>query len=97
MNIVPNRDLFFVFDDKEIRAMGAAFDQACRSLRHFAHLDRVRELVAKRIIEAAKNGECDPIRLHWQAVMGLASMKCRSLLIAYAAISPSRSTRRSRD
>jgi hypothetical protein len=70
MNIVPNQDLFFVFDDKEIRAMEAAFDQACRSLRHFAHFDRMRELVAKRIIEAAKNGERDPIRLHWQAVMG---------------------------
>jgi type IV secretory pathway component VirB8 len=50
--------------------MGAAFDQACRSLRHFPHSDRVRELVAKRIIEVAKNGERDPIRLHWQAVMG---------------------------
>jgi hypothetical protein len=70
MNIVPNQDLFFVFDDKAIRAMGAAFDQACRSLRHFAHFDKVPELVAKRIIEAAKNGERDPIRLHWQAVMG---------------------------
>jgi len=70
MNIVPSQDIFVVFDDEAIRAMGAAFDQACRSLRHFAHLDRVRELVAKRIIEAAKNGERDPIRLHWQAVMG---------------------------
>jgi hypothetical protein len=70
MNIVPNQDLFFVFDDKAVRAMGAAFDQACRSLRHFAHFERVRELVAKRIIEAAKNGERDPVRLHWQAVMG---------------------------
>jgi hypothetical protein len=70
MNIGPNQELCFVFDDEAIRAMGAAFDQACRSLRHFAHLDRVRELVAKRIIEAAKNGERDPIRLHWQAVMG---------------------------
>jgi hypothetical protein len=70
MNIVPNQDLFFVFDDEAIRAMGTAFDQACRSLRDFAHLDRVRELVAKRIIEAAKNGERDPVRLHWQAVMG---------------------------
>jgi hypothetical protein len=54
MNIVPDQDLFLVFDDKAIRAMGAAFDQACRSLRHFAHFDRVPELVAKRIIEAAK-------------------------------------------
>jgi hypothetical protein len=70
MNIVPNQNLFFVFDDKDLRAMGAAFDQACRSLRHFAHSNRVHELVAKRIIEAAKNGERDPIRLHWQAVMG---------------------------
>jgi len=70
MNIVPNQGLFFVFDDKEIRAMGAAFDQACHSFRHFAHFDRVRDLVAKRIIEVAKNGERDPIRLHWQAVMG---------------------------
>jgi hypothetical protein len=70
MNIVPNQDLFFVFDDKDIRAMGTAFDQACRSLRNFAHFERVRELVAKRIIEAAINGERDPIRLHWQAVMG---------------------------
>jgi len=70
MNIVPDQDLFFVFDDEAIRTMGAAFDQACRSLRHFAHFDRVPELVAKRIIEAAKKGERDPIRLHWQAVMG---------------------------
>ena len=68
MNIVPIQ--YSYFDVKAIRAMGAAFDQACRSLRHFAHFDRVRELVAKRIIEAAKNGEHDPIRLHWQAVMG---------------------------
>jgi hypothetical protein len=70
MSIVPGQDSFLVFDDEAVRAMGAAFDQACRSLRHFAHFDRVRELVAKRIIEAAKNGERDPIRLHWQAVMG---------------------------
>jgi hypothetical protein len=68
MNIVPIQ--YSYFDDKAIRAMGAAFDQACRSLRHFAHFDRVPELVAKRIIEAAKNGERDPIRLHWRAVMG---------------------------
>ena len=68
MNIVPIQ--YFVFDDEAVRAMGAGFDQACRSIRHFAHFGRVRELVAKRIIEAAKNGERDPIRLHWQAVMG---------------------------
>jgi hypothetical protein len=68
MNIVPIQ--YSYFDDKAIRAMGAAFDQACHSFRNFAHFDRVRELVAKRIIEAAKKGERDPTRLHWQAVVG---------------------------
>jgi hypothetical protein len=28
MNIVPDQDLFFVFDDKVVRAMGAAFVHA---------------------------------------------------------------------
>jgi hypothetical protein len=30
----------------------------------------VRELIAKRIIEAAKTGELDPIRLYSQAILG---------------------------
>jgi hypothetical protein len=68
MNIVPIQ--YSVFDDEAVRAMGAAFDEACHSFRNFAHLDRVRELVAKGIIEAAKKGERDPTRLHWQAVVG---------------------------
>jgi hypothetical protein len=68
MNIVPIQDVSF--DDEATLAMGAAFDQACISLRHFARADRVRGLIAKRIIEAAKNGERDPIRLHSQALMG---------------------------
>jgi hypothetical protein len=68
MNFIQIQDVFF--DDKATLAMGAAFDQASSSLRHFARNDKVRELAAKRIIEAAKNGERDPIRLHSQAIMG---------------------------
>jgi hypothetical protein len=68
MTIAPIQDVFF--DDAATLAMGAAFDQACSSLRHFTRVERVRELVAKRIIEAAKNGERDPIRLHSQAIVG---------------------------
>jgi hypothetical protein len=68
MIVVPIQDLSF--DDEAARAMGAAFDQACVSLRHLAHADKVREIIAKRIIEAAINGERDPIRLHSQALMG---------------------------
>ena len=40
------------------------------SLRRFGSYDKVRELIAKRIIEAAKPGQFDPIRLHSQALMG---------------------------
>ena len=62
MNIVPIQDVSF--DDEATLAMGEAFDQACKSLRNFGTACTVREIIAKRIIEAAKNGERDPIHLH---------------------------------
>ena len=68
MNFISAQDVFV--DDKATLAMGAAFDEACGSLRRFARYDKVRELIAKRIIEAAKTDEFDPIRLHSQAIMG---------------------------
>jgi len=68
MNIVSIQ--YVSFDDEATLAMGTAFDQACGSLRHVACTDKVRELIAKRIIEAAKNGERDPVRLQSQAMMG---------------------------
>jgi hypothetical protein len=67
MNINPVRDV--PFDDEATLAMGAAFDQACRSLRLYARDDKVRALIGKLIIEAAKNGERDPIRIQSQALM----------------------------
>jgi hypothetical protein len=68
MSVAPVQGVFF--DDKAILAMGAAFDQACVALRHFAREHEVRELIAKRIIEAARNGELDPFRLLSHAIMG---------------------------
>lgn len=68
MNFISAQDVFF--DDKATRVMGAAFDEACGSLRRFARYNNVRELIAKRIIEAAKTGELDPIRLYSQAILG---------------------------
>jgi hypothetical protein len=67
MNINPVRDV--PFDDKATLAMGAAFDQACRSLPLYVRDDKVRALIAKLIIEAAKNGERDPIRIQSEALM----------------------------
>ena len=49
--------------------MGEAFDKACRSLRSFGTACTVREIIAKRIVAVAKNGERDPARLHEQALI----------------------------
>jgi hypothetical protein len=68
MIIVPIQDASF--DDKATRSMGAAFDQACSSLGRLERSANVRELLAKRIVEAARNGELDPVRLRSHALMG---------------------------
>jgi len=41
MNFISAQDVFF--DDKATLAMGAAFDEACGSLRRFARYKKVRE------------------------------------------------------
>ena len=38
-------------------------------LRNFGSAITVREIIAKRIIDAAKSGERDPARLHEQALI----------------------------
>jgi tartrate dehydratase beta subunit/fumarate hydratase class I family protein len=67
MYVVPIQNV--EFDDAATSAMGEAFDRACASLRRFGALITARELIAKRIIDAAKNGERDPARLHEQALV----------------------------
>jgi len=62
MNIFPIQNV--VFDDEATRLMGIAFDRACTSLPQYRGHFAVREIIAKRIVEAAKNGERNPIRLH---------------------------------
>lgn len=58
------------FDDQATHAMGAAFDEACSLLTRFANTDAVRDLIARRIIEAAKTGERDQDRLRSRALFG---------------------------
>ncbi|MGA8000936.1 MAG: hypothetical protein WCA05_04755 [Pseudolabrys sp.] len=60
MTITANQDVWF--DDAATSAMGEAFDHACKSLRNFG--SAVPEIIADLIIQAAKNGERDPIRLY---------------------------------
>jgi hypothetical protein len=53
------QDVFFGPD--ATRAMGAAFDKACRSLPGQPSI--VKEVIAKRIIDLARGGDSDPDHL----------------------------------
>ena len=48
-----------VFDDAATRIMGEAFDAACEEVRDTGQPPLVREVMAKRIIDAARAGERD--------------------------------------
>ena len=69
MNTLPIQDVFF--DDEATLLMGAAFDQACTSLRQHGCVVAMREIIAKRIVEAAINGEKNPARLYRMALKPL--------------------------
>jgi hypothetical protein len=60
-----------VFDDRVTQIMGEAFDSACKELHDTGQPEIVYEVIAKRIIDAAKNGERDPVRLRSAGLMGL--------------------------
>ena len=52
-----------VFNDLATQVMGEAFDAACKELHDKGQPTIVYEVIAKRIIDAAKKGERDPVRL----------------------------------
>jgi hypothetical protein len=66
MYVIPIQNV--EFDDTATLAMGEAFDRARKSLRNYGRSCTVRD-IAKRIIDAAKNGERDPARFHEQALV----------------------------
>jgi hypothetical protein len=52
------------FDPETIRLMGLAFEMALASFRLIPdYADPIREVIARKIIELAKEGERDPERL----------------------------------
>jgi hypothetical protein len=60
-----------VFDDELTRRMGEAFDAACAAVENQPSV--VKEVIACRIIEAAKKGERNPDSLRRAGMMGLES------------------------
>ena len=59
------------FDDVAIKAMGDAFDSAAEELHDRGQPPIVREVLANRIIEAARQGERNPDRLRDIALAAL--------------------------
>ena len=52
-----------VFDDRLTKIIGDAFEDACKELHDVGQPAVVLELIAKKIIDAARAGERDRLRL----------------------------------
>jgi hypothetical protein len=65
------------FDDTATSAMGEAFDRARKTLQKFGSAP---EIIANRIIAAAKNGERDVARLYEQALQAF-GIEDKSMLV----------------
>jgi len=59
------------FGPEAIAAMGEVFDAACKELGEIGQSKELRELIAARIIAAARAGDLDPVRLRTAALSGL--------------------------
>jgi hypothetical protein len=51
------------FDPEHIQIMTAAFEDVCRDLGLAPREDPLRDIVARAILECARTGEHDPVRL----------------------------------
>jgi len=63
------------FDPEAIAAMSEAFEAACNELNEAGQPKIAREVIAGRIIAAARSGERDPTRLRAAALAGLPGEK----------------------
>jgi hypothetical protein len=59
------------FGPEAIAVMTAVFEDTLRTLGLVDHTGLATEIVAKKIIELARQGECDPVRLRDRAVQSL--------------------------
>ncbi len=60
-----------VFDDRATSILGEAFDAACKELHDKGQPTIVYEVIARRIIDAARTGERDPVQLRNVGLAGL--------------------------
>ena len=60
------------FEPEAIAAMSEAFEAACNELHRTGRAAPMREVIAGRIVAAARFGERDPVRLRAAALVGSA-------------------------
>jgi hypothetical protein len=80
VRFIKETELGSVFDDQATKAMGEAFDAACKVLDKTGQSSVVYEAVAKCIIEIAKSGERDPNQLRDRALTACGHKRLISLL-----------------
>jgi hypothetical protein len=68
-----------VFDDAATQLMGQAFDAACDALHDTGQPPVVHEVMARRIIVAARSGERDVGKLCAAALIGLTNGSTRAV------------------
>ena len=59
------------FGPEVTEAMAAAFDRACQSVKGHPQETVLKDVIARRIIELARQGEHDPVRLSELALKAL--------------------------
>ena len=59
------------FEPEVTQAMAAAFDKACQSVKGHPREILLKDAIARRIIELARQGEHDPVRLSELALKAL--------------------------
>jgi hypothetical protein len=63
-----------VFEPEETTLMGQVFEAACEEMC-FPKCKWTRELIALRILEVARKGELDPVRLRANALVGISDSR----------------------
>jgi hypothetical protein len=77
LKFVKKGDVGAVLDDHATKAMGEAFDAACKDLHDKGQQSIVYGVIANRIIEAARSGERDPNKLKEAALVAFSGKRAR--------------------
>ncbi|WP_420738105.1 hypothetical protein [Bradyrhizobium japonicum] len=65
------------FDPEQVTAVNRAYDLACQTLQNIGQLEVDREIIARRILQAAGSGERDANKLCERAIHGLTALDYR--------------------